>query len=156
MPHPPLEYVAFQTHNGSYLSAENGGGRELVANGAAVGAWEVFRLRWVSDHTLALQVFNGQFVCAEVGGADYRDYVVKANRHTIGPCETFTWLPVSIAGDFTTAKVALLTSEGWLVAAENGGGGEVTALRTEIGPSERFRIVTPPSSVLRIHGGWGH
>jgi hypothetical protein len=145
-----LVFIALQTADGSYLCAEGGGGRELVANRPAVGPWETFRLIWLSDSTLALRAFNGQHVCAENGGG--REVV--ANRDAIGPWETFTWRVVGLRGD-RTDRIALRAFNGQHVCAENGGGREVVANRDAIGEWERFRIVTPPDSVLRMVGGWG-
>jgi hypothetical protein len=64
---------ALVTHNASYVCAEEGGGRELVANRPARGPWETFRFEWLSPPqladrgTVALTAANGQYVCAEGG-----------------------------------------------------------------------------------------
>jgi hypothetical protein len=143
-----LAYVAFQTHNGSYVCAENGGGREIVANRPAVGPWETFRLTWLSDNTVALTAVNGQHVCAESGGG--RELV--ANRSAIGPWETFIW---TVVGHGAYLLVALKAANGQYVCAENGGGRELVANRDAIGDWERFRLVTPPDSVTQMIHGWG-
>ena len=44
---------ALVTANGSYVCAEGGGGRELVANRPAQGPWETLRFAWLSPSDLA-------------------------------------------------------------------------------------------------------
>ena len=74
--------VALKSINGHFVCAENGGGREVVANRTAIGPWETFQ--WVTlahggsaRERIALKASNGQFVCAEGGGGG----CVNANRN---------------------------------------------------------------------------
>ena len=76
--------IALQAFNGKYVCAEDGGGRELVANRDAIDTWETFELLGV-DGGFALKADNGQYVCAEDGGG--RELV--ANRDVIDTWETF-------------------------------------------------------------------
>lgn len=86
--------IALRTANGQYLCAEEGGGRELIANRTAVGPWETFTIvhadlsagEITSGQTVILRTANGQFLCAEGGGG--RE--VLADRPSFGPWETFT------------------------------------------------------------------
>ena len=119
----------------------------MVANRPAVGPWETFKFIWLPGNTLALRALNGQHVCAENGGG--REVV--ANRNDIGPWETFVWRVEGLAGD-SVDRISLRASNGQFICAENGGGGEVVANRDSVGAWERFRLVSPPSSVLQIVG----
>jgi len=143
------QYVAFKTRNGSYLCAEGGGGHELVANRAAVGKWEVFRVSRLPGDRVALQAFSGHYVCAENGGG--REVV--ANRTSIGPWETFTWVAHAHGGS-DYVRIYLQASNGQYVCAESGGGGEVNANRDVAAEWETFTVVTPPSGIP-FHEGWG-
>jgi hypothetical protein len=85
--------VALQSHNGMYLCAEGGGGREVVANRTARREWETFTLYRVAGSgvlrdrdQIALRAINGQYLCAEGGGG--REIV--ANRPARREWETFT------------------------------------------------------------------
>jgi hypothetical protein len=85
---------AFRTSNGNYVSAESGGGREVVANRTAIGPWESFGIVDLTGSVLRsgdkiqLRVSNGQFVCAENGGGGAG--AVNANRSSPADWETFT------------------------------------------------------------------
>jgi len=146
------EWAAFQTDDrSSYLCAEGGGGHEVVADRPALGTWETFRLKWLSQNTLGLRAFNGQYVCAEGGGG----HEVVANRDALAEWETFVWRLVSLGGGGEeTKQVALQAANGQYVGAEGGGGGEVNANRDEISSWETFWVVIPPENLPR-EGGWG-
>jgi hypothetical protein len=77
--------IALQAHNGQYVCAEGGGGREVVANRNWIREWETFKLIDRGNNKVALQAHNGQYVCAEGGGG--REVV--ANRNWIREWETF-------------------------------------------------------------------
>ncbi len=77
--------VALRAHNGQYVCAEGGGGREVVANRDRIRSWETFELIELGDSKIALRAHNGQYVCAEGGGG--REVV--ANRDQIRSWETF-------------------------------------------------------------------
>ena len=76
-----------------YLGAEGGGGGRLVANGTCTKPWSKFVIERVgggsdpiaSGDSIALRVFNGQYVVAEGGGGG----VVNANRDAVQAWETF-------------------------------------------------------------------
>src|SRR5208283_5307366 len=126
----------FTTFNGSFLSAEGGGGGALHANRPAQGPWERFTLLWElaphfsviplqSGGTVCIQTVNGKFVTAEGGGG--RE--TNANRSECGPWETFTIFMLGetpaglfpIAGPIPTTgtvPVALRASNGDWVTAE--------------------------------------
>jgi hypothetical protein len=77
--------LALQSVSG-YLCAEGGGGREVVANRAAIGPWEKFSVVYLGGGKVALRAANGQFVCAEQSSPIRQ---VVANRSAIGPWEMF-------------------------------------------------------------------
>ena len=81
--------------------------------------------------SIALQAFNGQYVCAEGGGG--REVV--ANRNVIGAWETFGLI------DLGNGNVALQAFNGQYVCAEGGGGREVVANRNAIGAWETFGLI---------------
>jgi hypothetical protein len=122
--------IALQAHNGQYVCAEGGGGREVVANRDRIRSWETFKLIELGDGKIALQAHNGQYVCAEGGGG--REVV--ANRDRIGRWETFKLIEL---GD---GKIALQAHNGQYVCAEGGGGREVVANRDRIGRWETFKL----------------
>ena len=72
--------------NGMYVCAENAGANPLVANRAAVGAWETFARVANSDGSVSFRAqANGRYVVAENGGAA----ALIANRTAIGAWEKF-------------------------------------------------------------------
>ena len=77
--------ISLQAHNGQYVCAEDGGGREVVADRDAIDEWETFELIERGNGKVALKAANGQYVCAEGGGG--REVV--ANRDAIDEWETF-------------------------------------------------------------------
>ena len=83
---PRTKSIALQAHNGQYVSAEDGGGREVVANRDKHGAWEHFNLIELGEGQIALRAHNGQYVSAEGGGG--REVV--ANRDDHGNWEHFS------------------------------------------------------------------
>ncbi len=136
-PAPPLvtEYrlydkVALRAHNGQYVCAEGGGGRELVANRDWIREWETFELIKLGDNKVALRAHNGQHVCAEEGGG--RELV--ANRDWIREWETFEFITLM------DNKVALRAHNGQYVCAEGGGGDGIFANRNHIGEWETFEL----------------
>jgi hypothetical protein len=77
--------VRLKAANGRYVTAEGGGGRELVANRETpAGAWEELKIHTADAGGIAIQVHGGQFVRAHADGS------VRADADAIGPDETFT------------------------------------------------------------------
>ncbi len=69
-----------------YVCAENAGADPLVANRAAVGAWERFVLVRNADGSESLRAeVNGMYVAAENAGAA----PLVANRAAVGAWERF-------------------------------------------------------------------
>jgi len=123
--------IRLKTRNAYFVCAENGGGRELVANRAAAAEWETFTL--VTQHSkledgikVGLIAHNGQYVTAVNGGGTRP---VTATKATQGEYETFTIRRVAgvnnpqpgeiVSGD----KVAFRCASGiHYLSAQNGGG----------------------------------
>ena len=137
--------ISLQAANGQYVCAEGGGGREVVANRDAIGAWETFELIDQGNGYYALQAANGQFVCAEGGGG--REVV--ANRDAIGAWETFKLI------DRGDGNVALQAANGQYVCAEGSGGGAVVANRNAIGPWETFKLIDRRDSNVALQAANG-
>ena len=78
--------VHLRAGNGSYVTAEEGGGRELVANrSSAPRAWEQFELVPAGNDGVALKTTHGLFVTVDgASGA------VRATASSAGAAETFT------------------------------------------------------------------
>lgn len=102
---------------------------------------------------VSLRTDNGHYLCAETGGG--REMI--ANRTAVGPWETFTVERLDQTGALLMSgdRVALRTANGQYLCAENGGGGEVVANRTTMGPWETFTIVHADLSGGEISSGQG-
>ena len=78
------ERIRLRAANRKYVTAEEGGGRELVANrDTPPGAWEHFDIV-ISDAGIALRTSGGKFVRVDTDGT------VRADGTGVGPEETFT------------------------------------------------------------------
>lgn len=76
-------WTGLKSAHGRYVCAEGGGGSTLVADRVSFGPWERFTIRRV-DGGVALETWNGHFVCAELDGR------MVADRTGIGPWEIFS------------------------------------------------------------------
>jgi hypothetical protein len=127
--------TAFRTANGSYLCAEGGGVGWIVANRPGVGPWETFLIHWLTDDTIAIQVFDGHWV--EVVGD--RLYGSGETNDSMHARFRIIW-----HGD---DRISLQAGNGAYVCAEGGGGGkDVLANRHAIGDWEKFWLEVPPDS----------
>ena len=79
-PHPDGG-VTLQTHDGHYLTAENGGGGAVSTSRVEAGIWE----RWMPVLG-GYRSVAGYWLCVEVGS---EDPVGNATRQAQGPWETF-------------------------------------------------------------------
>jgi subtilisin family serine protease len=138
-----LGNISLRAQTGHYVVAEGSGGREVLANRTAIGAWERFTLVDLNDGALNsgdyvyLRADNSNYVVAEGGG----NGVVNANRTAPAQWETFRIWKLNGSGTiFSGDSVALQSYYGYYVVAEGGGGGVVNANRTAIGPWETFTI----------------
>jgi hypothetical protein len=133
--------VAFRTSNGSYVSAENGGGGRLVSRQTAIGDAEKFVFMMYRDNKdgnklkARIRAHNGSYLCAEDGGGG----TVNANRSTAAQWETFELVEAG------ANRYAIKTFNGTnYFCAEQGGGAEITANRTAVGAWEVFEVVPQP------------
>lgn len=135
--------INLKAHNGQYVCAEGGGGREIVANRNNPSIWETFTVndnnggRFESGDTIYLSAYNGQYLCAEGGGG--REVV--ANRSNPSVWEKFTIEKVGGSGEIKSGdKVSLRSYNGQFLCAEGGGGREVIATKSRVDVWETFTI----------------
>jgi hypothetical protein len=117
--------IALQASNGSYVTAEGGGGRILHANRPHIREWETFELISLGDK-VAFRSHLGQYVTAENAGRR----PLMANRTHIGDWEKFELLEL---GD---NRIALKAVNGRFVTAEDGGGRELVTNRDRENPGD--------------------
>ena len=122
--------IALRAHNGMYVCAEAGGGRELVVNRNWIGKWEPFLIIRLGENKVALRAFNGQYLYPEDGGT--RRVVAKATQ--IDSRTIFEMVHIS------GSKLAFKAHNGMYLCAENGGGQEVVANRPRLDIWETFEI----------------
>ena len=103
--------TSLQTSIGFYLCAEEGGGREVVADRPAVGPWEEFTITENDDNTISLQTHDGSFLTAEL---DRKTVVARATQS--GEWERYTY---EVRDD---KIVAFKTHHGTYLQATGGGG----------------------------------
>ncbi|PAB59108.1 DUF7910 domain-containing protein [Anaeromicrobium sediminis] len=65
---PDFEFedeIALMAENGKYLTAEDGGGEEIIASSSRINSWQKFELIQSRDNKVALKVHNGKYVDVE-------------------------------------------------------------------------------------------
>lgn len=125
-----VERIALQAGNGQYVSAEGGGGRQLVATRPHIRSWETFGLIRLPGDRVALLAINGDYVAASGGGG--RELV--ANRAELRGPSQFR------LEDLGNGQVALRAPNGQYVTAVGGGGRELVANGSSRGRAETFRL----------------
>ncbi len=136
--------------NGRFVTAEDGGGRELKANRDQAKSWEIFRFVEVDSNgastsqdpsgpfsgpstsdrrRIALETDRGYYIGLERGGNRLLARAVAPGRD-----ETFELVRVS------EDRYALRAPNGYFVKAEGGGGASLVADRSEVGEWETFRL----------------
>ena len=149
-PPPPSSSgtIHLRAFNGNYVVAEGAGGGAVNANRPAAGDWETFVIGDLNGGSLmngdqiTLQTWGHYYVTAESAGGS----TVVANRTAASDWETFTLVATDGSGVIGSgSQVALRTWNGAnYLTAENGGGAEVVANRTAIGPWEIFTLEGAP------------
>ena len=138
--------VHLRAGNGQYLTARNGGGGLVRADGQTTGAYESFTLidqdggALLSGDPVNLMTWNARhYLQADDGGGAS----VSADATQAGNYQRFTIIRIAGSGPISNGEaVALRAYKGQYVVAENGGGGVVNANRTAIGPWETFTFST--------------
>jgi len=135
--------IHLKSHNGKYVCAEDGGGREIVANRDKPSIWETFKVydnnggTFISGDKVYLQAHNGQFVSCD--GEGRRQLV--ANKSKASTWETFSIIKVNGVGEIKNGdKVCLQSYFDGYVSAEGGGGREVLVNIPHIDVWETFTI----------------
>lgn len=85
---------------GKFVSAENGGGTNLVANRPSASGWETFKLWRIDENTFNFRVFSNQFVGVQSNGGDSSVVAVASEP---GASETFTI--VRNSGDSSRVRI---------------------------------------------------
>ena len=127
--------IALQAHNGQYVCAEDGGGREVVADRDEIRDWETFKLiELISKENLKGQV--GSNIMTTL--ADY--HVIQDSKFTLEPGESKSFdfnLPNDIKSDGLTDKPIL----SWRVDSLNANNFE---LNVEIGENHIYHTTEIP------------
>ena len=156
---------AFRTVNGFYLTAENGGGSVVNTDRKELGPWETFTLVQTAPGVFAFRTEDGHFLSDAVftnrrGGAYGRQN--RGNQPAVADMPQITARGGLVATQKTTdgtaqfkimivnpegPLVALVTSAGKYVTAENNGGMKARNSRAmatdrgEIGEWELFTMI---------------
>lgn len=143
---PAERKVALKTTTGYYITAENGGGAGVNTDRKEMGAWETFTMVPVSPGVFAFRTVDGAYLTdlsAEQRGRRMARTSLGANRKSMDASTQFKVMMLGLDGPV----VALITSGGKYVTAENNGGVKARAARalstdrTEIGAWEQLILV---------------
>lgn len=151
-------FIHLQAQSGHYVVGESGGNDLLYADRTSAGAWETFEIVDLWDGDGALMTGDEVFIRMFSGGRDVIATVTGpwnscggSTLHTYpsGPlnCRKFYIYKVDNDGNVlwdvpieNGDQVAIYTYDGFLWSADGGGGGNLTADRSSIGPWEKFFI----------------
>ncbi len=143
---PPEKKVALKTTAGYYITAENGGGLSVNTDRTELGPWETFVMVPVSPGVFAFRTEKGTYLCDLAGemrgGRQGRSSLAASKRQMDGSTQ-FKLMILNPDGPV----VALVTSGGKYVTAENNGGVKARGARamstdrTEIGAWEQLVLV---------------
>lgn len=134
---------AIKTLTGYYLTAENGGGGTVNSDRTQRGPWETFVMSQVSPGVFTFRSEKGTFLANAASGRQGGRGGLSANRRQADQAAQFKLILVNPEG----TVVALQTSAGTYVTAENSGGMKgargprsVNTNRTDIGEWELFYL----------------
>ena len=82
--------VALRVYDGHYICAEEGGGREIIADRKMIAGWQSFEMEDLGDGKVAFRAANGQYVCVEEGSG----CELMANRYHLSGRETFSLIEI--------------------------------------------------------------
>lgn len=124
--------VSLRSYSGTFVTAEGGGGREVVVDRSAVGEWEILEIgsltskRLRSGDTVWIRASNGKFFSANCGGSTTAGCgQVFANRDQVLDWEMFVITKLNPKGNAFIRSgdlIALQTKNGTYCTAEGGGG----------------------------------
>jgi murein DD-endopeptidase MepM/ murein hydrolase activator NlpD len=139
--------VSIRSNNGSFVTAENGGGGIVNANHTNSGEFETFTLLDLNDGELndrdpvAIKTVNGHFFSAVNGGGGQ----LLADKTALVTWETFIIERITVRNSDTLIlngdRVAFKSFSKNYMSAVNGGGGVVDARPLAVGNAERFTVV---------------
>lgn len=125
------ERISLRAYSGQWVSALGGGGEGVQVTGTAIGPAESFQLvRIDADRTkVALRAQNGQYLTVSANG------VLEATSDAIDGAQKLT-----LQGTGGSGACLWYPGNGRFVAAENGGGRELTANRSWCSIWETFVV----------------
>lgn len=147
MPLPAERKVALKTTAGYYVTAENGGGMGVNTDRTELGPWETFTMIATGPGVFAFRTERGTYLCdlgaGQRGGGKTARTSLGASKKQIDASTQFKVMLLNVEGP----TVALVTSGGKYVTAENNGGIKARGARamstdrTEIGSWEQLQLV---------------
>ena len=143
----PAKRIAFRTSSGYFITAENGGGASVHTDRQALGPWETFTLESAAPGIFTFRSDAGTYLSDLSGetpraGREART-MLSAAKKQVDDSTKFKLVVVNP----DTWTVAIVTSSGKYITAENNGGMKargskaVSTNRTEIGDWEQFQLV---------------
>ncbi len=137
--------VNLQSANGNFVTAEDGGGRNINANRERAAEWETFTLldlnegELISGDPVAIKTTNGNFFSAVNGGGDN----LFADKTALVTWETFIIERKNARNDNFIKDGDKVTFRSWnknYISAMNGGGREVNSKPSVVSNSEIFTV----------------
>ncbi len=147
--------VHIKSHDGHFIAAEDGGGREINANRSIPDIWETFvlvnrtrPLGLVDGDAVFLQVWDGRFVMAEGGGGGN----LTANRQIAKSWETFT-IKKAGGGEISLSDNVLFQTQNGVnyVIADGGGNANVDANSRNTREFETFQLSPVKRSISEVY-----
>jgi hypothetical protein len=123
--------VSIQVIGGQYVTAESGGGGDLVVNRTRRQEWESFKVIPDGHGRVSLQSFGGLYVT-------YSNGRLRATSTAMG-----TWEKFDVVG-LPSGRIALRAANGFYVTAEGGGGGALVCNRGLPDSWESFQCDAAP------------
>lgn len=143
----PAKHVALRTTDGFYLTAEEGGGSSVHTDRKELGPWETFVMESTGPGLFSFKAEKGTFLSDlasnERRAAREPRTMMTAMKRRADAASQFRIVLI----DPDKMLVALMTSAGKYVTAENNGGVKargskaIATDRTEIGPWETFELI---------------
>jgi len=122
--------VFIQASNGKYLCSDMNRGDSIIANRESAATWETFSMEDLGKNQFAFRNYQGQAFCSEIG-----DFII-ANRDQVAEWESF--LVTDLGNGFSSIQ----NYQGKYLSVKEEKGGMVYADKTELGETEKFKIIT--------------